>query len=65
MAQICLFNNPNMAQNFEKQVGLNFRPSEEYMHMPSGVNISFEDFLGHLRDPAVCFLLQLSSYDEQ
>ena len=40
----------------EKLNGSNFGPSQDFMHMPSRVNISFDDFLGHLRVPPVCIV---------
>ena len=33
--------------------GSNFGPSQNRMHKASRDNISFDDFLGHLRDPPV------------
>ena len=60
-----LSKNPKMARNSAKLNGLNFGPSQAYMHIPPDVNISFEDFFGHLSDPSVCFVRKLFSYDEQ
>ena len=38
----------------EKLNGSSFGPSQDFMHMLSRVNISYDDFLGHLRvAPAV------------
>ena len=38
----------------------NFGPSQDFMHMPSSIIISFDDFLGHLREPPVFLFCQIN-----
>ena len=38
----------------EELNGSNFGTSQDHMHMPSCDTTSFDDFLGHLKDPSVC-----------
>ena len=58
--------NSEMAHNSKRnEIGgkdcPNFVPSHDFMHMSSCVNISFEDFLGNLRNPSVFLICALFS----
>ena len=64
MAHFFQLENSEMAQNSNRKWirdknGSNFEPSQSYMQMPSRVNISFEVFLSHLKDPRVYYITPL------
>ena len=66
MAYLFLSENPEMALNsdnlcLELHFSWNFGPSHDFMHMPLSVNISFDDFLGNLRDPMVWYFIYCCS----